>query len=376
MFGWMISDFWTHFVPHRCRRSVVLKALVAFGKLHRNFVEHAELTEDERCRTTSEAMASYFAAITELRRYTIAESMLVKADVPLACLILICCELLGGTCDDAIAHLDKGTAVLCTWAQEIEASESRRSTNRSQEELDFAKIGEAFAALEIHAVAYNDARVPVLGDLCLLKPSRVQHKLLVSESFSSPREAQSSLVRLVSIALQDLTSTNQCVTNIEVPQVVLAQRESLLAKYSRWLFALSDLESREAVWSPATSRSARGQQRIVAAMRLQHLTLQCLLEQSLDDPDRKVQYGSSSFDKHAKYLLHWPEIAINTSSSQPVNRYASSCKPLRRTFSDDLGLSPLLRLLAFKTKDVSTQDDAVALLSGISRLQGWFDPKS
>ena len=373
VFGYLASDLWTHLVPQRCHVSPVIRsAIVALSSIHQDFTAACDITSPGETVLMKGILKSdqlYAVAVVHLRTYIENAAMSSKQEVLLACAVLICFTLLRRRPEEATRHLDKGASILRSWRQEMKCLDS--SSWKGTEHDDFETIADAYCALDVHASAYNDSRLPCLKPLD--QESGTVLNLNTLDHFVNLGHAQQTLMRLISMASVNLI---QCTPYKfhpirMVPQDLVSGRQSIRVSFRTWLMSLNRLEMQQDVWSSGAPTETRKTRTAFAAMRTQHLAIATLLNETLCEND-----GVSAFlfDAQAYQLLHWAELAI--SECEPTSSAKTATPSARRTFSVDLGIGPPLFLLAIKTSQPAIRSRAVSLLSRIRRLEGWYDPSA
>ncbi|KAK3676774.1 hypothetical protein LTR78_003551 [Recurvomyces mirabilis] len=326
-----------------------------------------------------ESTKAYNKAISSLRQYIADSDAPAEADVLLVCLILICCELLRGTPDQATKHLDMGAAIVKSWSAGLYRSSSQSCDIKSPEQDDFDMLSRAFIAMEVHAVAFNDERLPILTGLGLPGDTNAIESAHLPTQFSTIQDAQYSLNQLLGTAFAAMVETApyKISYTTNVPQAHIRRRELLRVMCDRWLSAMLELESELGVWSANPNVEDRRRQKTVAVLRAQHLSIQCLLDENIQINPCDEEHCASSFDDNAGHFIRWASIATDSdiTPNDPAAGHAWDSGDGKRAFSIDLGLGPPLILFAFKTTNTGYQQQAISLLRSDKRLQGWYDLK-
>ncbi|KAK4552869.1 hypothetical protein LTR86_010001 [Recurvomyces mirabilis] len=381
MYGYLVSDIWTYVIPQRCMSVPVIRnAVVGLSTMHWEFVSSPDSGSlSDMAEPSLESTKAYNKAISSLRQYIANSDAPAEADVLLVCLVLICCELLRGTPDQATKHLDMGAAIVKFWATGFRCSSSHAYDRSLQEQDDFNMLSRAFVAMEVHAVAFNDERMPILSGLDLPGDINSLESAQLPARFSAIRDAQYSLNQLLGTAFAAMieTAPYKISYTTHVPQAHIRRRELLRVMCDRWLSAMLELESELGVWSANPSVEDRKRQKTVAVLRAQHLSIQCLLDENIQINPCDEEHCASSFDDNAGHFIRWASIATDSdiTPDDPAAGHAWDSGNGKRAFSIDLGLGPPLILFAFKTTNTAYQQRAISLLRRDKRLQGWYDLK-
>jgi hypothetical protein len=374
MYDYLDLDLWTVFIPQRITGvPVVRKAIVALSSAHWEFVSKADAAStfgETKLKLATKASVAYDAALSSLRRYIAESDSPSKADVSVVCIILICCELLRGQPNGAMAHLNNGTAIIKSWSENVETG-----GNRMAGKEDFEMLSKAFVALEIQAIAFDDGRTPILGSLGWPSDDYSVCEAHLSGRFSCISDAHNRLNDLINSAfvLQVEVGPYKNRQDVRLPEVLLEQWKLLRAACSNWFSALLELEIKLQLWSPAAMSTLSNQRRRVAVLRAQHLVLECLLMEDVCCGSDCEPTLESPFDMHGDAILRWASIAVE----RETPTYSSSTShprpgDIRPVFSLDLGAGPLLIVLAFKTTFPAVRKRVVDLLNRDRHVQGWY----
>ena len=358
LFGYLVSDLWTYTVPQRCLVSpVVRSAVVALGSVHLDFCTASNVdVNGTLTEVSAESLRLYGVALTHLRVHIDQDAVPSRAEVLLSCLALICFDLLRGKRTQATDHLDNGIAVIDAWNREMGL------TAPAPEAHELDKLATAFCALDVHATAYDDNRIPALQ----LGYRHQRVDVSTPDVLNSIGQAQSSLMRLISAACADLivAAPYKFRPIAEVPQRYRNRRRTLREAFQRWLTALDHFETQQQHCMPSVSSLGTRELSVIRVMRIQHRALELLLHENLQSSEPSLSFGTAG-----EQLLDWTEDVMGP-------QLANEEQNAQGSFSVDMGLGPPLFLLALKTTDRRVRQRATLLLSRITTLEGWYAPQA
>lgn len=354
MFGHHLSDLWTHVIPQRCHSEPVVRhAVISLSSIHFDFVTATRLGASGPLEEPSvRSVRLYVIALGVLRDYMETEAVMSKANILFSCAALLGFNLIRGERNEAIRHLDNGAAIIRAWAIELKYAQ------RGGCHDDFQKLYDAFSALDIQATAYDEERLPALGQLYIQRFTYTP----IPPVFVNAWQAQQILTQLIGCAFTDLieNAVYKAHSRDHVPESIFLWRQYICHAFKRWSLAMEQHDSDLLPADEYRRKDVRSWNtfRILQAMRLQHRTLELLLNEG--------SWGLNlglSFDSQATELLNLAECVL-----------PASADGLNRSFGFDLGVGPPLFLLALKTSKSSIRTRAAALINRVHRVEGWYSP--
>ncbi|KAK5699762.1 hypothetical protein LTR97_005893 [Elasticomyces elasticus] len=348
--GYLVSDLWTYTVAQRCYSTpVVRSAVLALSSAHLDLSINplSPVPGSPKAARGIATLQLYNEAIADLRVYITESDAPSRADVLLSCAALICCDLMRGDREQATKHVDHGAAVVRAWQREV----VKRPADCQRDE-DFDELQAFFSALDLHATTFDDSRLP---SLCLWHRDGGMASSLPTK-FTNLQQAQRYLVQIQSAAFVDLikSAPHKFQRLPQIPVDLVLRRRMTRASFEGWSSAFAHLETE---WLHSAKAHSRKEQAALFVLKMHHLTLQLLLDESFQEGDFR-----RPFDEAGDQLLRWAEQALQLLPSQDC-------------FSIDVGLSPPLFLLVLKTTHISVRQRGTALLACVQKLEGWHRPQ-
>ena len=347
--GWTSSDFYRRTVLQMSQnQGVVRNALLALGSFHLDLARQRIDDKDETIFVPStSSLAQYNKAVRQLRRY------IARTEPPSRAVVMMCCALfysVENICGNYLAaneHLQGGLQILQGSFNQGATHRSSFDPEQPSEIMD--SLAEEFLRMDFQASIFENSRLPILlpEELLLLREPMVFHNL--DQAQITLDNLKHRLLRFL-ITNEDLRKT----PGEDLPELVVQGKLHLLHQYNLWFYALEEVEVQD----------GSDGQLIATALELHYRYTRIYLLSSF--PEDGSVFSDESGKKEAERIL---ELAERLSED------GRNKAPAVPSFCSEMGVVVPLAIMAFKTFDTATGEQAVHLLEACRRREGPIDSR-